>query len=1351
MSQRLWSRTGGLTVLLGSTTFSLLTAQSLPQYSAPQRVQQSQLRKTIEQAQTENYRTAVLAAQRLNRPIKQISPSGRVMMLREITATGELIYDATYSTTKAGISTRTNSLYAGGSLSVSLSGSTLTNKLGVWDGGRVRETHVEFRNGTGSRVVQVDSSATLVSHSTHVAGIMMAAGVNPQVKGMAFGTNLRAYDFNSDVTEMSAAAPNLLISNHSYGSNSGWVYNDTRTTTTKWEWWGDTTVSKTEDYKFGFYNSATATWDRIAQNSPYYLIVKAAGNDHGSSGPGAGQPYYLGSSRNTSTQARDDQQGYDQISTYANAKNILTVAAVGNLNFGYNQSADVPLSDFTSWGPTDDGRIKPDISGIGVGILSSSSESDSAYVVYDGTSMATPNVAGTLLLLQELYSQQNSGKFMRSSTLKGLALHTADEAGTAPGPDYRYGWGLLNAEQAGRVILNTNQNHLLDERTLDQAETYSLTVVASGLGPLVSTICWTDPAGTASTVSAANLNNRTPKLVNDLDVRISDGTTTTLPWVLDPNNPSAAATRGDNIRDNVEQVLISNPIPGRSYTITVTSKGTLGGNKQDYALLVSGIGGKAYCTSGATSTADTKINQVQFSNINQAGAAGCTSYTDFSQAVGTVQIGQQIPLTVSLGTCGATRNVIVKAFADWNQNGSFDDAGETVAVSGVLQNSAQFTATVTIPTNVQTAQNVRFRIVAVETENTASVVACGSYGNGETQDYVLNVIQTTNDVGVMALVSPESNFCAQTGSTLTVAVRLHNYGTANQTNVPVSVRITDASNNPVTTLSGTVPELTAFRESTVSLQLPASVVLAPGQTYQFIISSGLGTDQNAANNNLTVTRSTALAPTNGVFSVTRCGSDTTISLRNIGEGTAFWYDAPTGGNLVAAGNQVAVKSIPASGQLYASLNTFSGTIGPVNKNAFGGGSYGTAFQPAPLITTQVPLLLESARLYIGSAGTITFTVRKYDNTAVSSVTLDVTPTRTQSLTTSSGGTYPDDPNDEGAVYPLNLRIPAAGDYKITIDYGDGASIFRSNSAVTGLPYQLKTQSGQPVVTIKGALFNSGTSTDTLKTAWYYFYNMSVRSLDCPGPQRVAVTPVTGTGTTATITPNGSTSVCQGASVLLQANTGTGLTYQWYRNGQAISGATSSTLLTAAAGSYIVQVSNNCLPVNSAAVAITLQTAQTPTITTNGFTLTSNATTNIQWLLDGVPIAGATSPTYTVVKSGRYSVKGSVNGCGELISGDVYLTILATEPITDDVNLSVYPNPATRQITVSLADVSVSTKVPTVRLTNLTGQTVRTGTLQRDGKSYSTIFDVADLPGGTFFVVVEDDRAQNVRVKRIRKQ
>lgn len=67
------------------------------------------------------------------------------------------------------------------------------------------------------------------------------------------------------------------------------------------------------------------------------------------------------------------------------------------------------MSSFSSWGPTDDGRIKPDIVADGVSVFSTTATHDSSYGYKSGTSMATPNAAGSLLLLQEL-SQQLSPK-----------------------------------------------------------------------------------------------------------------------------------------------------------------------------------------------------------------------------------------------------------------------------------------------------------------------------------------------------------------------------------------------------------------------------------------------------------------------------------------------------------------------------------------------------------------------------------------------------------------------------------------------------------------------------------------------------------------------------------------------------------------------------------------------------------------------------------------------------------------------------------------------------------------------------------------------------------------------------
>jgi hypothetical protein len=228
-------------------------------------------------------------------------------------------------------------------------------------------------------------------------------------------------------------------------------------------------------------------------------------------------------------------------------------------------------------------------------ITSCVSSSPTAYATYSGTSMSTPNATGSLFLLQEYYARLNGGKFMRSATLKGLAIHTASEAGPAPGPDYQFGWGLLNVARAAAVITDAvphqNQSpatHLLYENTLDNGATsfYSLPVVASSNGPLTVTICWTDVKGDVENSNV--LNNPAKKLVNDLDLRITSGSSTYYPWVLDPAHPAAPATQGDNNTDNVERVDIANAVAGQTYTITITHKNSLIRGEQAYSLLVSG-------------------------------------------------------------------------------------------------------------------------------------------------------------------------------------------------------------------------------------------------------------------------------------------------------------------------------------------------------------------------------------------------------------------------------------------------------------------------------------------------------------------------------------------------------------------------------------------------------------------------------------------------------------------------------------------------------------------------------------------------------------------------------------------
>ena len=212
-----------------------------------------------------------------------------------------------------------------------------------------------------------------------------------------------------------------------------------------------------------------------------------------------------------------------------------------------------------------------------------------------GTSMATPNVSGSLILLQQHYNDLN-GEYMLASTLRALALHTADEAGFAPGPDYRFGWGLMNTQRAAQLISqDTNQSMIITD-TLEANDVYTYTFKADGTQDIFATIAWTDPAG--APLPGGNEDVATPSLMNDLDLRISnDGGVTFLPWILDVASPTTAATTGDNVVDNVEKIEITAPEPGE-YVLRVSHKGQfLTNDTQVFSLILEGVSSEDFIVS----------------------------------------------------------------------------------------------------------------------------------------------------------------------------------------------------------------------------------------------------------------------------------------------------------------------------------------------------------------------------------------------------------------------------------------------------------------------------------------------------------------------------------------------------------------------------------------------------------------------------------------------------------------------------------------------------------------------------------------------------------------------------------
>lgn len=522
----------------------------------------------------------------MNIPVWYEYPDGSVIELQKFEY-GLPVYDAT-DNLNAARTLGSDLVWQSGLMGFNLSGAGQI--LGLWEaGGHPLSTHQEL---TG-RMFQMDGTTLVTQHATHVAGTMIASGVNSIAIGMSHGATINYYNSTNDLSEVATAAANgLKVTNHSYGVPRGWrfdYFDDG-----KWAWFGDPAISEVEDWQFGFYSANSATWDNLLFNAPNILVVKSAGNDRSDTGPAPGGEHWalIGGQWQLSNTVRNRDGGVDGFDCINDprgiAKNTLTIGAVNDIPNGYLQPSNVVMSNFSNWGPLDDGRIKPDVVANGIGLTSSNNESPTSYASLSGTSMSTPNVSGSVGLILEYQQSINPGVTLKASTIKSLIIHTADEAGAAPGPDYTFGWGLMNTFNAVRLMrLNSDLGNaeLIKELSLNNGNQYSFQVQSIGSEPLKATIVWTDPAGTPPPVS---LNPPNIMLVNDLDIRIIGPGGTYFPWILDKNNPSNPAANGDNIRDNVEQVYIENPAAG-SYTVQVSHKGTLSGASQAFSLVISGI------------------------------------------------------------------------------------------------------------------------------------------------------------------------------------------------------------------------------------------------------------------------------------------------------------------------------------------------------------------------------------------------------------------------------------------------------------------------------------------------------------------------------------------------------------------------------------------------------------------------------------------------------------------------------------------------------------------------------------------------------------------------------------------
>ncbi|SIO29664.1 Por secretion system C-terminal sorting domain-containing protein [Chryseobacterium scophthalmum] len=508
-------------------------------------------------------------------------------------------------------------------------------KFTIFDGGRVFGGHAFFDNLPGRITSKEATTMNYSGHATSVAGFIGARAHTQTLtingsprsinfQGIAKNSTMDSYAFRNSVLPGNTATSTVFqkiiaaqpkISNHSYGTNTGWSI-ETVSGAAALVWNGAFTSPNQSADLQGTYFSSDQNYDQIVYSNPSYIIVKSSGNYFGT-GPdlpgGNNAPkYYSDANNNLVAFAATDTLpltncsfGYDCISNGSLAKNIIVVGATDIItanNGRYVTASNVIHSDYSSAGPRDDGGIKPDITAVGTSVGSASTAEDTvgsnSLTVGDGTSYSAPVVTGIIGLWTQINKQLFNNNELNAASAKTLMIHSAAEAGNV-GPDPLFGWGFIDSKKGAELLVGKSNNTVIfTDETLASGVANSKTIKASGTEPLKVTVSWIDPAFVlpANLTWAQAYNNRSSRLINDLDVRIIDTTTNTVyqPWKLDANSPMTPATKADNTVDNVEQVVLDNPVAGRTYRIEVTNKGTLVNSAgtaapQNYSIIVTGF------------------------------------------------------------------------------------------------------------------------------------------------------------------------------------------------------------------------------------------------------------------------------------------------------------------------------------------------------------------------------------------------------------------------------------------------------------------------------------------------------------------------------------------------------------------------------------------------------------------------------------------------------------------------------------------------------------------------------------------------------------------------------------------
>jgi large repetitive protein len=264
---------------------------------------------------------------------------------------------------------------------------------------------------------------------------------------------------------------------------------------------------------------------------------------------------------------------------------------------------------------------------------------------------------------------------------------------------------------------------------------------------------------------------------------------------------------------------------------------------------------------------------------------------------------------------------------------------------------------------------------------------------------------------------------------------------------------------------------------------------------------------------------------------------------------------------------------------------------------------------------------------------------------------------------------------------------------------------------------------------------TSTSNSIIATAGTTGGNITVTAVNACGTSTAQTLAVTvSPGPSATITAAGATSFCQGGNVILNANTGTGLSYQWKLNGTNITGATNGSYTANASGSYTVVVTSSSCSSTSAATTVTVNPLPTPAISQAANTLTApSGFSTYKWYKNSTLITGATSSAYTATQSGSYYVVVTdANNCSGQ-SNTLVITI-GINDVEGDELVTINPNPTSGKFTITGKKVSFEKDI-TIEVVDFTGRTILSDAAIVKQGAFEKEVDLSGYSAGAYIIRV----------------